>query len=85
MLFDCRNDELGYKRQQLWQHVVNVAPQAMVKDLESMNSDDRLVYIISGFKSTYLTEWLDLYQMLCNFVFQMYTECQKIKAEFDAI
>ena len=83
MLFDCGNDELSYKGQHLWQHVVNVAPQAMVKDLESMNSNDRLAYIISGFKSIYITEWFDLYQMLCNFVFHMYSECQTIKANFE--
>ncbi len=48
------------------------APPALAAELEMMTAKQRTVFIMSGFKSSYITEWEETYNAALNFVTSMY-------------
>ncbi len=77
MLFICPG--MVALRETMWQTVIGTMPTAMAADLEVMNSYQKVVFILSGLKSSYILEWNEIYVSLVKFVCAMYTSAMTLR------
>ena len=53
-------------------------PLAMRNSVEEMPNDLKLRFILSGFELPYVCEWDEIYKCVMDFVYEMYSEQQKL-------
>ena len=49
----------------VWSDIRRVAPQGLVHEMENLGPDDLISFWLSGFKCTYIPEWVELYCIVC--------------------
>jgi hypothetical protein len=64
VLFEC--DALNQERDILWDRVMTDAPQALVFELNEMNSVQKTHFIMAAFNCALVPEWLCLYDQMCD-------------------
>ena len=77
MLFECSN-VMYNRRENLWQNVLQAAPEGMRVELRLMRKEEKTVYIMSGFKCDYIKEWSNLYSSMLDFCYTLYKRRQSI-------
>ena len=83
VLFICEG--LKEIRDLWWNRVINSMPPGMVESLRTMNSAEKLVFIISGLRcDQIIPEWIDAMVNIAKFVFSMY-QSRKNKFELTLI
>jgi hypothetical protein len=70
VLFACNAQT--EKRSVLWQKVLSSAPQALALQLCQMNNVLKTHFVLSPLKSDFIPEWIDLYDDISDFLYQMY-------------
>ncbi len=78
LLFDCNNVELALERKKWTSNFMDTLPPMLLKEINSMSSSGKTVFILSGLKSQYLCQWNDIYVVLCDFVYNMYDSHRKL-------
>lgn len=69
LLFECK--DLRGRREELWGAAKAKVPKALLNDLNRMSTDERTVFILSGFESDYIPEFCDMYSSILLFVYGM--------------
>lgn len=69
-LFACQATHVY--RDVMWHQVTTSMPEAMSREVTSMNFDGRSVFLLSGLRSEYVTEWNSIYLSILTFVFKLY-------------
>ncbi len=69
-LFVCPG--LSVVRDTSWAAFKEHALPAQLREVDSMNLDQRLVFLLSGCKSQYVKEWQLMYEAIATFVFRVY-------------
>ena len=73
-IFECKfGSEL---RNVLWDEVLRNSPGVMGLMLREMSYAERVIFILSGFKCTYVKEWGKFYSICCKFIAQIYDTFQ---------
>ena len=70
MLFKC--EALNCYRDDLWKEVLESAPEAMKYEFHRMTDKEKCIFIFSGFRCKFVTEWRDLYISVMKFCTNMY-------------
>ena len=65
-------------RNTLWAPVVESMPLSMSQHVRSLNVNDKVQFLLSGFRVNFTPEWLDVYESVAMFVLQLYRERRKI-------
>lgn len=71
-LFVC--SELADVRKASWTLFSDQAPQALVNEVSQVSFKQRLVFLLSGFRSPYIREWQPIYEVVAQYIFAV---CQK--------
>ena len=76
ILFECH--ALAEVRTKYWCYVINECPVSLARCMQQMNSPNRAVFILSGFRSQKLvSEWLNIYKVICDFVYHIQIEAMQ--------
>ena len=78
MLFDCSNDELGTEHNKWHGIMQNMLPCVMLANMEHMTSKQKIRFILSGLRESYLQEWEYMYVIFSDFIGLMYCVCGKL-------
>ena len=70
LIFTC--SKLESLRKELWSQAMLSIPHAMLEELNKMDSDEKTVFILSGFHSPFVHEWEETYTHLANFIATLY-------------
>ena len=57
-------------------------PHAMYECLCGMNNMDKAIFVISGMRSPFIAEWIEIYTAIATFVYTMYQERHRLNAEY---
>ncbi len=71
LLFNCK--KFNDTRIKLWNDVIAVSPNGLVKDFQCMDSIDKLKLLLNGLNISYNSEWSELYSAIIRFVYIMST------------
>ena len=70
LLFSCT--KFTVLRATQWAEVLNSMPDQMAQHVLTLNSRDKVIFLMSGFNGNYTVEWLDIYEVVCNFISRIY-------------
>ena len=72
VLFRCSNNIVVDTRKEWYNQLENVIPEGMKASFFDMSDDDRTVFILSGFNSEYIPEFIDIYIVFMEYVCKLY-------------
>jgi hypothetical protein len=75
-LFQCK--KYRTMRDIAWPETLNTLPHALKQEVEGMTHYEKTVFIFSGMKSKYIPEFVDVYNVLLEFVYKMYMFKEKM-------
>lgn len=71
LLFECQR--LDTRREALWSDILLAMPRAMSHQVDNMCNHDKVIFLLSGFKSYYISEWNNVYVAVLAFVGELYS------------
>ena len=72
VLFSCCTLE-GYR--DMWRNnVCSSMPEALVREFDRMNVDERFLFIVNGLNDSMIGEWSEMYKGILLYVDRMYSE-----------
>ena len=72
LLFECTHYER--KRHEEWSKVESVIPIALLNEINIMDNEEKAVFILKGLDKVYVREFKETYDVLLDFVYNMYKE-----------
>ena len=72
IVFVC--PELVTVREANWLLFSERAPPALIQEVNSMTIDNKLVFLLSGFRSPYIREWQTLYEPIACLAHELYSQ-----------
>ena len=66
-------------RETLWSDVLASMPRPMAEYTNNMCNQEKVIFILSGFRSSYLAEWNDIYVKLLRFVGRLYISATNMR------
>ena len=76
---------LHHTRQCWWPKVYDAAPSAMRAGIDTMNNEEKAVFLVSGFRCDYTPEWEELYIATINFCYVLYKQRREKATDIDAL
>ena len=61
-----------------WARGKQSIPEALISSVEHMNTSEKTVFILSGLNCEYVSEWIDIYKEIVNFIFYMNHEFRQL-------
>ena len=72
LLFSCTNSDIVEERTKWLSRIDNTIPPAMKVGFEAMQLHDKTVFIMCGFGSRFVPEFIDGYTVMADFIVNMY-------------
>ena len=69
---------LNLERTSLLRELKTSMPTAMAEDVNSMLPSQVCMFLLSGMNSQFIPEWINIYEKICKFVYNMYKTRRKL-------
>ena len=72
VLFECNGNRDMYER--LWKPITLHCPNSLLIDINNMNNRSKTSFFLSCLNSSFVIEWMQLYEAIINFICSMYND-----------
>ena len=64
----------------MWENLIKMSPsEVLSREICSMSWNGLATFTLSGLHNSFIPEWQDLFEALCNFLYTMYADRTKKK------
>jgi hypothetical protein len=72
MLFECTHHALVDECNKWLTTMQDICPKALYENIQLMQKDERVEFILAGMRIQYMDEWEIIYACLAEFIYGMY-------------